>query len=431
MMSKKLTNIELRSEEVKDIIEAIPHWMIRYGNVFIFGLIILLLFMSWFIKYPDTIVSQAQITTKLPPQKSYVQITGKLDSIFVRDNQFIDKGDILSVLENTANFEHIQLLRSIVDTIKPNTENFLFPFDELPILFLGEVESEYAIFENSYIQYQLNKELKPFLNELKGNQMSKSQLHMRLNTLTSQKKINQSELNVLKKDLDRQQQLFNKGVIAKQSLESKELSYLQAQRSYANIDAAISQIREAISNTNIQSISTSINQTKEEINLLKNVIQSFNQLKSALINWEKSYTIVSDIDGKVVFSELWTKNQNVYQNQLMFTIIPKENSAFIAKLKTPAQNSGKIKVGQTVNIKLESYPDNQFGIVQGQVESMALLPDENGFYLVQVSLSSELVTSYNKKIVFKHEMKGNAEIITEDLRLFERFFYQLKQALDR
>jgi len=55
--------------------------------------------------------------------------------------------------------------------------------------------------------------------------------------------------------------------------------------------------------------------------------------------------------------------------------------------------------------------------------------DENGNYLIDVELPKELITTYGKTIEFKHEMKGTAEIITEDLRLIERFFYQLKNIL--
>ncbi len=70
-----------------------------------------------------------------------------------------------------------------------------------------------------------------------------------------------------------------------------------------------------------------------------NVIQSFNQLKKALKDWEMTYAVTSDINGKVAFSQLWTKNQTVNQGDLLFTIIPEQNSSYIAKLKTPAQNS--------------------------------------------------------------------------------------------
>jgi multidrug resistance efflux pump len=424
-MEKTIKNIELRSEHVQELLEAVPNWMIRYGNILIFGFILMFLTLSWFIKYPDIIASEAQITTKLPPQKKYAQVTGKLDTILITDNEILKEGSILAVIGNTANFEHVLLLRSAVDTIKLNNKNFTFPLDEQPILFLGDIDSEYALFENSYIEYQLNKELDPFKNEQTGNQFSKSQLYSRLRTLESQKLTNKAELAYQKKDLERQQTLFEKGVIAKQTLESKELTYLQAERNFANIDASISQIREAIGNANTNEVSTSIKKTKEDISLLKNVIQSFNQLKRALRDWEMRYAITSDIDGTVAFAKIWTENQTVNQGDLLFTIIPEQNSSYIAKLKTPARNSGKIKTGQTANIKLENYPDNEFGTIKGKIESISLLTDEDGFYLITVLLPSKLTTSYNKEIPFRHEMRGSAEIITEDLRLIERFFYQL------
>ena len=104
---------------------------------------------------------------------------------------------------------------------------------------------------------------------------------------------------------------------------------------------------------------------------------------------------------------------------------------FIAKLKAPAQNSGKIKTGQTVNIKLENYPDTEFGVLKGKVKNISLIQDQEGFYRIDVELPQKLITSYNKEIEFKQEMVGVAEIITEDLRLIERFFYQFKNVLKR
>ncbi|MCD2260449.1 HlyD family secretion protein [Psychroserpens luteolus] len=429
-MKENEKHIELRSEHIQELLEGVPNWMIRYGNLLILAFIIMFLMLSWFIKYPDIIVSEAHITTKLPPQKKYAQITGKIDSILITDNETLKENNTIAVIENTANFEHIQLLKSVIDTIKPNNKNFKYPIDELPILFLGDIDSEYALFENNYILYQLNQKLKPFANEQNGNQFSKGQLYTRLRTLQSQKRTNETELVYQKKYLERQQRLFENGVISRQTLESEELKYLQAERNFANMDASISQIKEAIANANTNEVSTSIKKTKEEISLLKNVIQSFNQLKRALIDWEMTYTITSDINGKVAFSELWTKHQTVNQGELLFTIIPEQNSSYIAKLKTPAQNSGKIKIGQTVQIKLENYPEAEYGDIKGQIESISLLADEDGYYLITVSLPSKLITSYDKEIPFRYEMRGSAKIITEDLRLIERFFYQLKNVFN-
>jgi multidrug efflux pump subunit AcrA (membrane-fusion protein) len=430
-MPDTLKEIELRSEEVQEILSKVPHWMIRWGNVLFLGIILMVLVLTWFVKYPDIISSEAIITTQIPPQKEFAKVTGSIDRLFVADNEVVLKQQPLAILENTAKHQDVFLLKSIIDTLKINNKAFNFPIDDLPVLFLGDIDSDYALFENSYIQYKLNKELKPFSNEAVANRYSVSELKRRLANLKAQKELNASELSFKEKDLKRNETLFGKGVISAMEYENKQLEYLQAERNYKNMTTSISQINESISRASSTLKGTQINSTKEEMVLFKNVIQSYNQLKKSIKDWEMRYLLQSRINGKVVFLNFWTVNQNVNQGDLVFTIIPSENADFIAKLKTPVQNSGKIKVGQKVNIKLESFPDTEFGTLQGKVKNISLIPDAEGFYYIDVSLPSILITSYNKEIEFKQEMRGVAEIVTEDLRLIERFFYQFKELVSR
>ena len=430
-MPNNINDIELRSEDVQEILNAVPNWMIRWGNLLVLMLIVMLLGISWFVKYPDIITADAMITTQIPPQKVYAKTTGTLTAILVIDNDLVKRNQPLAIIENTANYKDVYILKSVIDTIKINNQSFNFPINDLPMLFLGEIESQFALFENSYIQYKLNSELQPFSNEALANTFSISELNRRLRSLLAQRDINKTELEFKQKDLERSKTLYEKGIISTQDYENKQLEIAQAQRNYKNFESSISQIRESISNAHRTSKGSEINRIKEEMVLLKNVIQSFNQLKKSIKDWENRYVLKSNINGKVSFLNYWNVNQTVNQGDLVFTIIPNENSAFIAKLKSPAQNSGKIKTGQQVNIKLENYPDTEFGTLQGAIKSISLVPNNEGQYLIDVSLPKTLITSYNKTIDFKQEMRGAAEIVTEDLRLIERFFYQFKNVLNK
>ncbi|MDC9722988.1 MAG: HlyD family efflux transporter periplasmic adaptor subunit [Urechidicola sp.] len=423
----KIDEIDTNSEQIREILEKQPNVFLKWGITVIFIVIFLMFLTTWLIKYPDIIQSQVILTTEIPVQKEYAKTSGKINAILIKNNDLVKTNQPLAIIENTANYNDVFKLKSIIDTITINSESFFFPIDDFPILFLGDIESQYALFENSYIQYQLNKELKPFSNEAIANKYSVSELNRRLRSLQSQREINKTELDFIQKDLNRSKSLFDKGVISAQGYENKQLEYAQAKRNYKNFESSISQIREGISNARKTSKGTEINRLKEEMVLLKNVIQSFNQVKKSIKDWEYRYVLQSNIKGKISFLNIWNTNQTVSQGDLVFTIIPSENSSFIAKLKTPSQNSGKIKIGQKVNIKLDNYPNTEFGILNGTVNNISLIADEEGLYNIDVKLSDKLITSYNKKIVFKQEMTGVAEIITEDLRLIERFFYQFKQ----
>lgn len=422
--------IELRSEEVQEILSKVPHWMIRWGNILLLALILLLLFISWLIKYPDILPADAIVTTQIPPQKEFARTTGKLDAILVKDNAEVRVNQPLAIIENSANYSDVFLLKKILDTLKIEKQSFSFPLDSLPLLFLGDIESQFALFENSYIQYQLNKELQPFSNEANANRYSLSELNRRLQSLQAQKEINETEMDFQKKNLQRNKNLFDRGVISAQEFENKQLEYAQAERNFKNFESSISQIREGINNARSVTKGTEINRVKEEMVLLKNVIQSFNQLKKSIKDWEQQYVLQPTIDGRVSFLGYYNVNQTVNAGDLVFTIIPTESSSYIGKLKVPAQNSGKMRTGQRVNIKLDNFPDAEFGTLQGTVKNVSSLPNKEGLYLVDVSLPSSLITSYGKEIDFKQEMHGSAEIITEDLRLAERFFYQFRNVFD-
>jgi multidrug efflux pump subunit AcrA (membrane-fusion protein) len=425
-MSEKIENIELRNEEVQEILTRVPNWLIIWGNTLILILLVLVLFISWFVKYPDVISADVLITTNVPPQKEYAKLSGRLDSIYVQDAQYIDKNQIIAVFDNYAITEDIYYLKSILDSLSYKKGVFNFPLESIPILILGDVEITYAAFENSYAEYKFNKELNPFLNQAKANRFSYSEQLKRLGNLNSQFLINENELSIKKNDLNRNKLLLEKGVISKLDFEKKQLEILGAERGLKSLSISISQTREALNIAQNNTKGTEINRTTEESKLLRNTIQTFNQLRKAIDDWEQLYVLKSEIKGKVAFLKYWNKNQTVNQGDLVFTIIPESTENYVGKLKATAKNSGKIKIGQTVNISLDNYPEAEFGMLKGYITSISLTPDEEDFYLLNVSLPEKLLTTYQKEIEFKQEMKGRGDIITEDLRLLERFLYQFK-----
>lgn len=425
----EIKDINLRSEEVQEILTRVPHWLIRWGNIVVLSIVLLMLGVSWMIKYPDMISTQISITTQVPPQKILAKTSGRIEAILVKDKENVAKETPLAVIENTANYNDVFLLKSCVDHFIIDKNEF--PFDKTNALQLGDIESYFAVFQKEYIADELNTKLQPYQVEGNAQSYEANQLRERLSLLESQKSINQSELELQKNDLERHETLYKKGIIATQEVEKQRLIYLQSQKNYKNLLSSISQLKSSINDLNRNSKTTIINENKENTNLERNVIQAFYQLKKAIKDWELNYVLRSSIDGKVTFLQLWSVNQTVTSGDNVFAIIPSNETNYIGKLKAIAQNSGKIKVGQEVNIRLANYPDREFGIIKGKVKSISLTPDKDGNLLIDVSLPNGLKTSYKKNITFQQEMSGNADIITEDLRLLERLLYQFKDVFRR
>ncbi|WP_064967625.1 HlyD family secretion protein [Tenacibaculum ovolyticum] len=422
-------DIQIRSQEVQEILSHIPNWMIRWGNTLLLGLIFILLFITWFIKYPDVISSEVMITTSFPPEKIYAKSTGQFEVFLTSEDKNVSENEILAVIENSASYKDVLLLKSITDTITFDYNQFSFPIEKLPFLILGDITTSFSQFENDYSEYILNNKLTPYKSETFANRMSVIEAKGRLQILLSQKNLNQKELEFKEKDLNRSKKMFTQGVISAKEKEQKEIEFLQSKRSYKGLEASISQIRELISNSAKNLEGTSIKKTQNDTRLKKKAIQSFLYLKKAIKDWEKQYALTSSISGKVSFLSFWNKSQTVKTGELIFIIIPNKNNSFIGKIKAPAANSGKIKKGQRVQIKLLNYPSDEFGELNGKVLSISKIPNLEGNYLIDVELPQDLKTTYDKKIIFRQEMKGTADIVTEDLRLIERFFYQIRKLI--
>jgi HlyD family secretion protein len=158
--------------------------------------------------------------------------------------------------------------------------------------------------------------------------------------------------------------------------------------------------------------------------------QSYENLIGRIAQWEQSYLLKAPISGIVTFTKFWSINQNVKAGDKVVTVVPEEEGKIIGKVTLPIRGSGKVKVGQRVNIKFANFPHMDYGIVTGIIKSKSLVSSDN-FYSLEVDLPNKLRTSYGKDLDFSQEMQGTAEIITEDIRLLERIFKPIKSILKR
>ncbi len=81
-------------------------------------------------------------------------------------------------------------------------------------------------------------------------------------------------------------------------------------------------------------------------------------------------------------------------------------------------------------LKFQSYPFQEYGSLQGKIEFISHIPSDSG-YLAKVGLTNGLVTNHKNPIQYRDGLLANAEIITKDMRLLERFYYNIYSSFDR
>ena len=81
---------------------------------------------------------------------------------------------------------------------------------------------------------------------------------------------------------------------------------------------------------------------------------------------------------------------------------------------------GKVKEGQQVLVKLQSYPFEEYGMIRGKINYIADVPYKDSVFISRVDFKIKNSSDLKKPIHLKQGMMADAEIITEDATILQR-----------
>ena len=260
---KNLTEIELRSEPVQEILGTVPPWIIRWGISLFLFILILILIGSYFFKYPDFINAEIEVITQKPPAEIIARSTGKIDHFFINDNHHVVEGQKIAIIENPADSDEVFSLKDDLETIKPSILNGHgedFPkFDYEKYNKLGEIQSFYSLFLKSFLDYENFLEVDFYNLKIKALEEQMGDYRL-LNSYTySQRNTLEEDYKLALNDYERHKKLFESETIAEIELEEKESEMLQKKNEFlasrtnlADIEIKIAEIEEQILDYQLQ-----------------------------------------------------------------------------------------------------------------------------------------------------------------------------------
>lgn len=417
----------IRSEDVQEILSAPPHTLLSMGSSVIGGILLVLFIGCFIFKYPDTITCTITITKTEPPVWIVAKASGRLQELYAQDGQHVNAGDVIAVIENPANTQDVLKLDSILSVPFENGEGINLRLDDAH---LGSIQSAYTTLARAITDYN------NFVNNNLYNQRiaaEEAQLKPYLDYVESiEKQVGYSQRikSLSGENYQREKILHDKGLTSTSDLESTEQSLLGS-----NMTAE--QIRSSLANAKIQM--AQIHNTISELKLQKEqerqqqettLLSAWEGTRTAIREWEQTYLLQSPIEGTVSFNNLWKINQIINSGDKAFSIISNSREQTIGKAKIPVAGSGKVKVGQRINIQLDGYPYLEYGFLTGCVTSVAKMPDGD-IYTATFELQNSQTTSYGKTIRQIGDLSGVGEIITDDLSVAERIIGPLKYLFHR
>jgi HlyD family secretion protein len=419
--------INIKSDEITEILGTPPRWIIRWGITVVFMIIAVVLIGSIFFRYPDTVVAPVIITAENPPSVVVSRTTGKPAILFVEDGQWVTCGDTLCVIESNANYVDVFILSKIVSKRSSSELVNDSSFSSLSSkkLILGDLQSVYNTFSRAYNELVIFQKQKYHMQKIVAIENEHKQYQIYFDRLWSQRNLTLKDLSITQKQFNRDSTLFSSGVIAAADFEKSQAQLLTKKQalessriSLSNAAITIERLKQSIADTRLEYESQRIKLEEEFANAHRQII-------SSMAGWEKMYLLIASSTGKLSFMNVWSDLQEVKSGDPLFSITPDDIGEIQARMVIPFEGAGKVKSGQHVNIKLDGYSYMEFGMIEGIVISISSGYSEKGFPSI-VHLSKGTTTSYGIKIPFERELTGTAEITTEDLWLLQRLFSPLK-----
>ncbi len=428
--------------EIEEIISNKLPSIVRWGTVYFLLLLLMLAFICWVIQYPDIVNTKAKLTSINAPKEVVTKTAGKLIKLFAKEGEQAIQGQVLGYVESIANHGEMILLSAITDSMQillaqNKTEEAIryfnsfsltsssqqssqhFPLRGIEGAASGEIEEALSTYMLSFINFRNYISGGFYLSKkilLSKDVAFMQKLH---NNLLQQKGLNIQDLALAQQTFDANQSLKNDKVIADIEYRNESSKLISKKLTLPQINSAI------ISNESQQ------NEKQKEIMELENTIaqqksifsQSLNTFKSQVDDWKKKYLLIAPVAGKITFATFLQENQHLQANQIICFINP-GNAEYYAEVYIPQNNFGKVKTGQEVLLKFAAYPFQEYGSIKGKIDFISNITTDSG-YLAKVILPDGLFTSYKKQIQFREGLNAQGEIITQDMRLLQRFYYNI------
>jgi len=347
------------------------HMRISFG---VFIVLVLLLFLPW----QQTVKGIGTVTALNPVERNYkivATIDGVIDHFYVKENQYVKKGDKLFSMRD-LDMDYQGRLSNIISQYRAKLENMKLS-DENLNKNLKQQDELFGIGEKIY-----DTKLEQLNNTISAILLQQTALK------------NQYKIETI--NYKRAQRLFSDGIESKRNLELKKLTYLKAQAQVKKIAVEVENIYNEINITQ-QEKTRFENETLLKLNTIKNtILTTQNTINTLQQNIDKSSVnlsrylskdIVTKSDGYVMRIYQADQNKLLKRGDEIMYFSPRVTQRALL-LKVPIFNMPLIKEGLKLRImffgwpaiNISGWPKITHGTYGGVIKSVERTAHEKNVY---------------------------------------------------
>lgn len=423
---EELARVEVHSEELGELLGAIPHWTVRSGQGYLLLAALVALLLSWFIHYPETVDAPVVLRATHPPASLVARSAGFL-SLRAADGDRVSEGALLGYLANAASVDTVLRLRSDLAAYASRFHGgqaVTFDLRRYEGAPLGELQEAYGAFAAAVRDEARTSEQQVFARQRAGLDRQLAAYRVLLRQAETTRGIVAEDLALASSRFGIDSSLFARGLAAQTDYQERRRAYLAAQRDDGAAASSVTSATLAIAQLEDRIRESADSEREQQGRDHERIDGALRKLDAGIGSWELAYLFRAPMSGRISLFSYWSDHQYVRPGDEVLAVVS-DSGALLAQVDAPVDRAGELRVGQEVRLRFAGYPPEQYGIVRGVVQRISLVPREK-LYRLAVRLPDGLATSFGRTLPTRQELVGTAVIVTEDLRLAARVLHRTR-----
>lgn len=345
--------------------------------------------------------------------KVYPLASGRIDEIFVKEGQVVEKGQLLARIR---------------------MEKHLSSGEEVTESIMREL-----LAQKSLVQKNIETQEKLLIVNQDKSASQIESMQAQISQANNQQTILKERLALSEKKLSDTLLLIKDGFASEREYQELQDRHLTMKQQIEDIHSQVLSQSEQLAQLRFQAKQLPL-QSEEQIAQLSSQLAGINQQISQT-DAQRGLDVRSNRAGKI--TNLLLKSGMMTQvNRPLMTILP-EGATLEAVLFVPTRAYGFVRSGQETRIRYQAFPYQRFGIYLGEITEVSqsvILPNETSLpvsfqepvYQIVVKLNEQGAQAYGTSVPLQSGMLLEADIMVDKRTLFEWLFepiYSIKGAV--
>ncbi len=408
----------VRSEELSDIMEQIPHWLIRSGVLMLMLVLLLIFGGSYFLPHSEKIILPVKLMPIDHPVPLVLRAGGFIDTVCVEEGDIVETGDYILYLRGAENIDEILVFEKLIDSLREVTGSRIPGVPERRIRLSGQFNLDYS---------ELLSELRS-LSLLSVNSLQTERIGLLNERISMTKELLEDtrkqyslrveEMALISDKTARDSTLYSWKMSSLDELEVSRRQYLNAKSAFYDYNDRL---------RSLELLLLQLGQEKREIEIMASdeLVASkirlggmLDKIKTRLETWKSDNLLASPVCGRVYFNEDLSRHMRLESGTVIGLVVPPEVSAIKCIATARGEEAVLIREGMNVRLRLPGYESDGGNYIEGMVSSVGNV-GLNGLFRVAIDLKED-IANLNERFGVFYGLEGTAEVIVKRGRLFQK-----------